>query len=450
MKCRINMPPQLESIVEDIAEKGGASYLVGGAVIDSIQGRAAKDWDIEVYKLSISELEKVLSGYGSPNLVGQSFGIIKLKFEDVEYDFSVPRRENKIGLKHQDFNIELRPDIAPEEAALRRDLTINSMYIDLSSMDIVDPYHGLDDLNSGIIRHTSYKFSEDPLRVLRIMQLLPRKGRVVAPETMDLCRALVNQYSTLPAERVFEEWNKLLMKAEKPSVGMDFLADSGWIVHYPELNSLRTTAQNPDWHAEGSVWNHTQMVVDCASLLKQYIPEEWKKPFMYGALLHDAGKPATTTKDLKSHGHDQAGVPLAKSFMQRITAEKELADRVLNIVEYHMAPGDLSRSNAKDSAWKRLHNKIPLNIIAYMSKADAGGRAGSSLNDYHEPSEKALRFFEEYGAEPIPPVLMGKHLIEAGYEPGPIIGKLLKKAYEIQIEEKIDDKEELLKRAVIA
>jgi len=278
------MPPQLESIVEDIAEKGGASYLVGGAVIDSIQGRAAKDWDIEVYKLSISELEKVLSGYGSPNLVGQSFGIIKLKFEDVEYDFSVPRRENKIGLKHQDFNIELRPDIAPEEAALRRDLTINSMYIDLSSMDIVDPYHGLDDLNSGIIRHTSYKFSEDPLRVLRIMQLLPRKGRVVAPETMDLCRALVNQYSTLPAERVFEEWNKLLMKAEKPSVGMDFLADSGWIVHYPELNSLRTTAQNPDWHAEGSVWNHTQMVVDCASLLKQYIPEEWKKPFMYGAL----------------------------------------------------------------------------------------------------------------------------------------------------------------------
>src|SRR3989344_757825 len=450
MKCRINMPPQLESIVEDIAEKGGASYLVGGAVIDSIQGRAAKDWDIEVYKLSISELEKVLSGYGSPNLVGQSFGIIKLKFEDVEYDFSVPRRENKIGLKHRDFNIELRPDIAPEEAALRRDLTINSMYIDLSSMDIVDPYHGLDDLNSGIIRHTSYKFSEDPLRVLRIMQLLPRKGRVVAPETMDLCRALVNQYSTLPAERVFEEWNKLLMKAEKPSVGMDFLADSGWIVHYPELNSLRTTAQNPDWHAEGSVWNHTQMVVDCASLLKQYIPEEWKKPFMYGALLHDAGKPATTTKDLKSHGHDQAGVPLAKSFMQRITAEKELADRVLNIVEYHMAPGDLSRSNAKDSAWKRLHNKIPLNIIAYMSKADAGGRAGSSLNDYHEPSEKALRFFEEYGAEPIPPVLMGKHLIEAGYEPGPIIGKLLKKAYEIQIEEKIDDEEELLKRAVIA
>ena len=171
---------------------------------------------------------------------------------------------------------------------------------------------------------------------------------------------------------------------------------------------------------------------------------------MYGALLHDVGKPATTTKDLKSHGHDQAGVPLAKSFMQRITAEKELADRVLNIVEYHMAPGDLSRSNAKDSAWKRLHNKIPLNIIAYMSKADAGGRAGSSLNDYHEPSEKALRFFEEYGAEPIPPVLMGKHLIEAGYEPGPIIGKLLKKAYEIQIEEKIYDKEELLKRAVIA
>lgn len=445
------MPPQLESIVEDIAERGGASYLFGGALIDSIQGRAAKDWDIEVHKLSLKEIKQALSGYGSLNLVGQSFGIIKLKSEDVEYDFSVPRRENKIGLKHKDFEIEFVPDITPEEAALRRDLTINSMYIDLlGSGEIVDPYNGLEDLNSGIIRHTSYKFSEDPLRVLRIMQLLPRKGRVVAPETMELCRALVSQYSTLPAERVVDEWNKLLMKAEKPSVGMDFLADSGWIVHYPELNSLRTTNQNPDWHAEGSVWNHTQMVVDCASLLKQYLPEEWKKPFMYGALLHDAGKPATTTSELKSHGHDRAGVPLAKGFMQRITKDEKLTDRVLSIVENHMAPGDFIRNNAKDSAWKRLHNKIPLNIIAYMSKADATGRAGSSLNDYHEPSEKALRLFKEYGTEPIPHVLMGRHLIKAGYKPGPIFSELLEKAYEIQIEEKIDDKEELLRRAVIA
>jgi len=442
----MEIPSELESIVKDIEAEGGKSYLVGGAVIDTIKGIPLKDWDIEVYKLSLQKLESILSKHGRPNLVGKCFGIIKLRQDDKEYDFSIPRKENLIGIGHKAFEVEFVPNITPEEAAYRRDLTINSMFFDISERKLVDPYGGLKDLEEGVLRHTSDKFTEDSLRVLRVMQLLPRKGKIVADETLKLCKEMVSGYPTLAKERVFEEWNKLLMRAEKPSMGLQFLVDCGWIKWYPALDNLRHTEQNPDWHPEGSAWNHTLMVVDYAAQLKDEIPGEWRRAYMFGCLIHDVGKAVTASSDLTAHGHDEAGVPIAESFMREITEDKKLIEQILNIVKYHMRPGELTKGNAKESAWKRLHNKIPLNVIAYVSKADSCGRLGRSLYDYHEPSEKALRLFEEYGKEPIPPTLMGRHLIEKGYEPGIIFGKILKEAYEIQIEEGITDKDALLKR----
>ena len=443
---KIEIPSNLEKIVEDIRIARGRSYLVGGAVIDILKERPLKDWDIEVYKLSLQKLEDLLSKYGKPNLVGKSFGIINLRVDGVEYDFSIPRKENRVGLGHKDFQVELVPDIAPEEAAYRRDLTINSMFFDLVKKSLVDPYDGLKDLNAGILRHTSEKFTEDPLRVLRIMQLLPRKGKTVAPETIELCKSLADQYSTIANERVFEEWNKLLMKADRPSMGLQFLVDCKWIKHYPELDALRETPQRYEWHPEGSVWIHTMLVVDNAAVLRDELPDEWKESFMYGMLLHDVGKAVTTAVDLTAHGHNKEGVPIAEEFMGRLTTERKLIDQILRVVRYHMRPGQLYGAKAKESAWKRLHNAIPLNVIGYVSKGDAAGRAGRSLADEHPPSEKAFQLFKEYGKEKIPAALMGRDLIKAGYEPGPIFGKMLSKAYEIQIDEGVTDKDILLER----
>lgn len=180
----------MKNLINKIQEFGGTAMLIGGAVIDSILGLEIKDWDIEVYGLSMFQLEEVLVSLGLPvNTVGKSFGIIKTKIEGVEIDISIPRRENKIGVGHTDFSIELDQTMTPYEAGLRRDLTINSMYKNLHTGEIVDPFNGLKDLNNGIIRATNNKtFVEDPLRVLRIMQLLPRKGKTVAPETIELCK----------------------------------------------------------------------------------------------------------------------------------------------------------------------------------------------------------------------------------------------------------------------
>jgi tRNA nucleotidyltransferase (CCA-adding enzyme) len=445
----VTLPTKLREIANSIAKSGGESYLVGGAVIDILQDRELKDWDIEVYKLSLEQLQSILSTHGKPSLVGKSFGVIKIRIDEIEYDFSIPRKENRSGVGHKDFNIELVPFISHKEAAERRDLTINSMFYNLLDGTFKDPYNGMADLEAGVLRHVSDKFTEDPLRVLRIMQLLPRKGNRVDAKTIELCRSLSPEFPSLVKERVFEEWNKL-MRSPKPSRGLYFLEKCDWIKWFPDLDALRETGQNPEHHPEGSVWTHTLMVVNNAAQLRKDVPEEWQLAYMYGTLLHDVGKPSTTLEDFTAYGHEDVGEAIAVEFMRRLTDDKDLIEKVASIVGNHMRPWNLTSGGGKKSAWKRLHNDIPLNIIGMVSKADGSASRGRSLGDYHKPSEKCFEVFEELGAieDKIPPVLMGRDLIEAGIEPGPQFKEILDQAYNIQIEEDIIDKELLLKRVL--
>jgi tRNA nucleotidyltransferase (CCA-adding enzyme) len=444
----ITPPKGIQPVLEDIAKESGTSYLVGGAVIDHLQGREMKDWDIEVHGLPPSKLSDLVGKYANVSTVGQSFGVLKARIDGVDYDFSIPRKENSIGVGHKDFEVELASDLTPKEAAYRRDLTMNAMFLDLKDGIIVDPYNGLKDLEQGVLRHTGDQFAEDPLRVLRIMQLLPRKGKSVAPETIELCASMQDQFVHLPKERVINEWDKLLLKSNKPSPGLDFLIDSGWMQHFPELEVLQYTEQNPDWHPEGNVYNHTKMIIDNAAQLKHNLPKEWQRGFMYGTLLHDVGKAVTTDEELRSLGHDEAGVEIARRFLERMTNERELKQQTEKIVKYHMRPHSLHSSNAGEGAYRRLHNNIPLNVIAYVSRADGSARAGRSLDDPNPTSQACLDKFEVYGNTPekIPPVLMGRHLIERGHAPGPQMGKVLKQAYNIQIDEGITSPQELYQR----
>lgn len=440
----------MKLLTDKIHQQGGTAMLIGGAVIDSILGLEIKDWDIEVFGLSFNQLESILVSLGLPvNMVGKSFGIIKTIIDGVDIDISIPRRENRIGVGHTDFEIELDHTMTPYEAGLRRDLTINSMYKNLHTNELVDPFNGLADLQNGVIRATNEKtFIEDPLRVLRIMQLLPRKGKVVDSSTIELCKTLVDEFNSLPRERVMEEFTKLLLKADKPSMGLEFLRDCGWLIHFPELFDLIGCQQNPEWHPEGDVWVHTMMVLDNAAALRHLVPEELRLTFMFGALLHDIGKPATTTSDLRSNGHDTYGATLVPAFMDRLTNETKLIENVQKIVELHMLPGQLQKSNAKLSAWKRLHNKFRLDILGFQSKADSNGRTGRNLLDRHEPSELCFQFCEEFGlaengGENIKPLVQGRDLIQLGLKPSAQFGILLAEAYELQLEG--FDKETIIK-----
>lgn len=428
------------------------AYLVGGGVIDHLCGRVPKDFDIEIYGLSVDEISNILKESGlKVNLVGKSFGIIKVIYNNLDLDISVPRTENKIGKGHKDFDCSFPSDISPKEAARRRDLTINSIFLDLHTLDIHDPWGGVNDFRNGILKATdSSTFIEDPLRVLRVMQLLARKGRIVDLDTVDLCASMVDSFVDLPKERVFEEFVKLLMKSDCPSRGLRFLVDSNWIFCFPELASLIGCEQNPEWHPEGDVWEHTLKVVDFAAKEKEKLDEDWKLAFMFGVLLHDVGKPVVVSDDFTCHGHDKAGEPLARCFMDRITNDKELIDKVVCIVGNHMRCGQLSFAESRQSGWKRLHNNLRLDVAASVSLCDSLSRYSDEyiVEIDHEPSRIALEYFDKFGTEPIKPILMGRHLIADGMKPGPEFGKILKMAYEIQIEEGISCPKTLLRLAM--
>jgi tRNA nucleotidyltransferase (CCA-adding enzyme) len=448
----VNIPLAVESVVALIVAAGGRALLVGGAVVDHLQGREPKDWDIEVYGLSMTQLEETLTQAGlNPKAVGREFGILKVN-GGLEVDVSVPRRENKVGKGHRDFAMELDPNMTPKEAARRRDLTINSIAYDLNTREVVDPWGGVDDLKSGIIRATDPEtFAEDPLRVLRIMQLLPRKGHVLETGTLELCAQLVDQFQYLSSERVLVEWEKLLLRAEKPSTGLNFLRACGWIRHFPELEALVGCEQHPEWHPEGDAWQHTLAVLDNAAKVRDQIPEEWRLGFMFGALLHDVGKPSTTLEDFTSRGHDTAGVPLASTFMERLTNNKVLLEQVSAIVGQHMQPYNLSQGEARPPAWRRLHNKMRLDVLGWMSICDSCAEPGLDVltRDDHLPSKLAWHWFEELGAtaEKIDPILKGRDLIASGHKPGPAFGKALQAAYEAQLDG-VTDRAELLAAAI--
>jgi len=435
----------VRNLVKSIHLAGGTCYLIGGAIIDQIQGVPVKDWDIEVHNLTMSKLKAVLIACNYPcNEVGASFGVIKTQAGGRDIDLSIPRRENKIGKGHKDFYVKLDHTMTPMEAGRRRDLTMNSMYKNMLTGELIDPFNGLKDFQEGVLRATDpYTFVEDPLRVLRIMQLLPRKGKRVHSRTLYLCGQMRNDFQYLPKERIFEEFVKLLTKTKRPSVGLEFLREVKWIEHFPELHDLIGCEQHPDHHPEGDAWVHTLKVLDCAAHYRNKIPEEWQLAYMFGALLHDVGKPSTTNiaAGWTAYGHDAKGEPLAYEFMKRITDDKKLIDRVCRLVKNHMRPGQLTHAEAGDSGWKRLHNKIRLDVVGYLSKADSLSRYHDTLKAIlqdHLPSEISLQYFKKFGEFEIKPILMGRHLIERGHCPGPEFKVILDRAYELQLDGEIN------------
>ncbi|MDQ2730125.1 MAG: hypothetical protein M3Y56_00575, partial [Armatimonadota bacterium] len=204
--------PTLQAILSNLASAGMSALVVGGAVRDALTGVAAKDIDIEVYHCNYDDLAAILSQSGRVDIVGRSFGVIK--FQDPQgndYDFSIPRRDNKAGgVGHQNFNSTFDPAMTPDEACSRRDFTWNSMGYDPMTEEVHDYFGGRADLEAGILRHTGPAFAEDPLRVLRGMQFAARFGHRLAPETAELSRRLaaeiLERWADVPPDRLEGFW----------------------------------------------------------------------------------------------------------------------------------------------------------------------------------------------------------------------------------------------------
>jgi tRNA nucleotidyltransferase (CCA-adding enzyme) len=437
------IPEDLRRALSETPELRQA-YLAGGCVRDWLLGKVPKDYDIEVFGLSYEELAQALSRWGKVDLVGRSFGTVKLTTQSrAIYDFSVPRRDSKVAVGHKGFEIKVDPNLNPKEAAARRDFTINALLYDPRSHEILDFHGGIADLNARILRHTSAAFPEDPLRVLRGMQFAARFQLRAAPETLELCQSIKGSYLELAIERVREEWFKWASKSEKPSAGLLFLRDTGWIEHYPEIAALINTPQDPEWHPEGDVFKHTCHCCDAMAKLPEWreASEESRIVYMLAILTHDFAKPQTTREEMKkgkmrivSPGHDQLGGPVADAFLTRIGALIAIRQRVIPLVVNHMA----HFQNPTDRGVRKLSKRLePENIqgLALVMRADQMGRPPKPPL-VSETVKALLRKANELRVmEMAPkPVLQGRNLMDLGMPPGPNVGIILNKAYEAQLD----------------
>jgi tRNA nucleotidyltransferase (CCA-adding enzyme) len=203
----------------DAARAAGNPLVVGGAVRDSVLGTASKDIDIEVYGTDLNTLTSAFRARGfMVDEVGQAFGVLKVSKPGVvsDLDVAVPRRENATGAGHRDFEVAADAGMTVTEVTNRRDFTMNAILYDPAREVAVDPTGGFNDIEHGILRHVGPQFAEDPLRVLRAFQFAGRFAMTLDPMTAKLCRKLRKQYTTLPKERVREEWTKFFAKSTRP------------------------------------------------------------------------------------------------------------------------------------------------------------------------------------------------------------------------------------------
>lgn len=453
----------LKVLARLVEQAGGRAYLVGGSVRDELLGRPSKDFDVEIFGLPQEHLEDVLRRVKYSfddvklNLVGKSFAVYKLN----DIDVSLPRRERKIGDGHKGF--EIAPDsFMPEyEAAKRRDFTINSLMKNLHTGEILDFYGGQEDLKGMVIRHVDAKtFVEDSLRVFRAAQFAARFNFYIAEKTIELCRSV--DLSDLPAERIYMEFEKGLLKPEYPGIFLSYLnildVDKKL---FPEIRVLQDTPQEYEWHPEGDVFVHTTMVMNEAAELRDDLSYPKQVTLMLAALCHDLGKAVVTQEmegRIRAHGHSDAGLPLTESLLDKLNVHTiegyDVRGQVLKLVKYHLVPGELFRTREKtnlSAAIKRLANKVDLDLLYRISKADSLGRGIPGVLEFDaEASEFFIKKARELKVDekPEPAILMGRHLIELGFKPNPHFGVVLKEAYEKQLEGELKDLEEAKSFAV--
>jgi tRNA nucleotidyltransferase (CCA-adding enzyme) len=388
--------------------------------------------------------------------VGQAFRVYKLSgVEGVEgaLDVALPRRDSKVGPGHRGIAVEGDPSLSIEEAARRRDFTINAMLFDPATGELLDPWGGRRDLEARLLRAVDARtFGEDPLRALRAVQFAARYELEVDEATAALCAAM--PLAELPAERVFGEVEKLLLKARRPSLGLALLKTWGMLpVVAPELLALEATPQDPAWHPEGDVWEHTLQVVDEAASLVDDLAEDRPRQLavMLGALCHDLGKPPTTKFEdgrIRSRGHEEAGLLPTTSLLDRWGIHTllgyDLRAQVLALVAHHLKPGQLfdEREKVSDGAIRRLARKCEPDLLYRVAKADCLGRRPGAF------APVAMEWFRErvrqldVAVRPPEPLLKGRDVIALGIAPGPEVGRVLQAVYERQLDGAIATPEE--------
>ena len=299
------------------------------------------------------------------------------------------------------------------------------------------------------------------MRVLRAAQFAARFEFDIHAETVTLCCSI--DVTDLPAERIWGEIGKLLLRAQHPSIGLKWLRDLRVVDQlFPELKTLIDVPQEPEWHPEGDVWIHTLLTADRARELIDDLPYAKQVTVMLAALCHDFGKPATTAfveGRIRSREHEEGGVAPTEMFLDRLNIHTldgyDVRAQVIALVRDHLKPGEFykKRDEVGDGAFRRLARKCELDLLYRVAKADSLGRNADWV-----PREKwfdaaAQEWFIERAREldvssqAPAPILLGRHLLEMGMQPGPRVGEITRAIYEMQLDGRVRTLEDALAEA---
>ncbi len=456
-----------------VREAGGQSLLIGGCVRDMMLARPPKDYDVEIRGLSAERVLELADGIAPVKEVGQAYGILKLDTGPVDLDVSLPRRDSKVSEGHTGFEVNTDPHLPVEEAARRRDFTINAMGLDLLTGELHDPFDGASDLAAGRLRVVDPgTFVEDPLRALRAIQFVGRFELELDLGSAEIVRAMADSMAELPGERLKDEWTKLLLESRRPSLGLELGMELGVFDRiHPQLPALVDVPQNPVWHPEGDVWRHTCMVVDEAAELVRAngLSGRPAEIVMLAAVCHDFGKPAVTEHKngrWVALGHEREGVEPARAFLNALVVDNDSKKKILKLVEYHMVPRQLyapfagSAGDVKDGAFRRMAVQLhPATIeqLAVVFEADQRGRGPfteevrrrgdveildpGTVNGWMLERARALAVADALPAN----VVTGKDLIALELEPGRHFGEIIRAANDLRDDHDLG-RDEILER----
>ncbi|MCT7910870.1 CCA tRNA nucleotidyltransferase [Arcobacter lacus] len=379
---KINLPKILIRILSTLQELGSKPILVGGCVRDSFLNKKIKDYDVEIFNFdSLEILEKSLKKFGNVNLVGKSFGVLTLKIDEYDFDFSLPRIEKKVGNSHTDFEVSTNANLSFKEAAKRRDFTINAIGYDYFKNEILDPFGGMNDLKNKIIKHIDDKtFIEDSLRVYRSVQFASRFEFKIDENTKILCKKIVSsgELKFLPKERIFEELKKLFLKSKKPSLGLNLLK---------EFNIM-------------NIEQNLEEIDNLAFILKDKNYDDFRKLYLFYSCL------------CKGMNEDETF-----SFIKNLTDDKKFIKNILILNETNLT-NDIK-------ILKRLSLKLKLEDLIVLNQAFK-----------NQISLKILEILKNLDIlnTPIKPLILGKDLIKLGFVPSEKFKKILDFAFDLQIE----------------
>lgn len=420
-------------IVQTLQESGYEALFAGGCVRDQLRGTEPKDYDIA----TSARPEEILRLFPGGNTVGAHFGVILVQKGGHAFEIATFREDGV-------YTDGRRPDAVvfstAEKDALRRDFTINGMFLDPVTGELVDFVEGQTDLEARLIRcigKPQDRFREDYLRLLRAIRFATVLEFEIEEETFAAIREVAPHVDEISPERVREELDKIWISPHRIR-GFDLLVESGLMeILLPEILELKGCEQPPQWHPEGDVFVHTRLML---SLL----PEKASLPLVLSVLFHDIAKPATFSYDptedrIRFNGHDKLGAEMARDILKRYRYSNAIIEAVVSAVANHMKFKDVSKM--RSSTLKRFMARDGFADELELHRVDCAGSNGNFSN-YEYVKEKQ----EEFASEPLipAPFVTGKDLIDRGLQPGPHFKKILTEAQDLQLENTLKSREEAL------